>query len=63
MLICEYKCDACGWEFEVMRRIDEEGPVACPRCESFSVTNTVTIAASCSGTPTSSSGNVPGSKP
>jgi putative FmdB family regulatory protein len=28
----EYKCEACGHQFEVFHRISEKGPKKCPEC-------------------------------
>jgi len=60
MLICEYKCEECGCEFEMMRILDDTGNIECPRCGSGSVKRIAAIAASCSGALKSSSGIPPG---
>jgi putative FmdB family regulatory protein len=60
MLICEYKCEECGCEFEMTSPLDAAGDIECPRCGSGSVKRIASIAASCSGALKSSSGNPPG---
>ncbi|NUN12365.1 MAG: zinc ribbon domain-containing protein [Myxococcales bacterium] len=34
MPIYEYRCKQCGTEFEKMRRVSDDSPVICERCQS-----------------------------
>jgi|GEM_PF-3689638 len=60
MLICFYQCRACGLEFDIMLSLGEvEENAVCPRCGNRDTKKTAAIAASCSGTQTSPSGDIP----
>jgi putative FmdB family regulatory protein len=34
MPIYKFKCDSCGYEFTVIRKISDDGEVECENCES-----------------------------
>ena len=34
MPIYKFKCDSCGYEFTVIRKISDEGEVVCENCSS-----------------------------
>jgi putative FmdB family regulatory protein len=37
MPLREYTCDACGWSYELLERMDDPPPDTCPACGSQSV--------------------------
>ncbi len=45
MPIYKFKCDSCGYEFTVIRKMSDEGEVICENCDS-SLTNKLVAKAS-----------------
>ena len=59
MPLYEYRCEKCNEEFEVLRRINDEEEVRCPKCDEPAkklVSGFATISAGGSCAPTSSGG-------
>jgi putative FmdB family regulatory protein len=52
MPIYEYKCEACGGNYEQMRRMSEaDNGMECPSCKSHEVNRQLSSFATTSGTP------------
>ena len=49
MPIFEYKCDACGTQYEKIMRRDGDKPPPCPSCESEQVTRQLSVFAAHAG--------------
>jgi len=45
MPIYEYTCNECGYEYEVLQKIDDTPPETCPSCGEPSLVKKVTAAA------------------
>ena len=45
MPIYEYKCDKCGYQFEILQKINAEPAKTCPKCNANSLRKLVSAAA------------------